>query len=126
MGLRQENRVLLVQRPGSGRWANLWEFPHAVLEEGETHEKAVVRLLRELTGLQGQLGPELTTIRHGVTRYAIELVCFAADYRKGSFRSNFYQQGKWLTPAELTHYPVTHRSGGWRGCCRPGRQQNLF
>jgi 8-oxo-dGTP pyrophosphatase MutT (NUDIX family) len=26
--LRKAGQVLLVQRPGRGRWANLWEFPH--------------------------------------------------------------------------------------------------
>jgi A/G-specific adenine glycosylase len=124
---RRGERVLLVQRPGGGRWAHLWEFPHGALAAGETHEQAAARLLRELTGLKGPIGPELTTIRHGVTRYAITLVCFEADCRAGAFRSDFYEQGKWLLPAELAHYPV---SAPQRRLARllvePGRQQNLF
>jgi A/G-specific adenine glycosylase len=124
---RRGNRVLLVQRPDSGRWANLWEFPHGTLADGETHEQAAARLLRELTGIKGRIGPELMTIRHGVTRYAITLVCFEGDCRTGTFRSDFYQQGKWLLPAELAHYPV---SAPQRRLARllvePGRQQKLF
>jgi A/G-specific adenine glycosylase len=124
---RRGERVLLVQRPGNGRWANLWEFPHGTLADGETHEQAAARLLRELTGIKGQIGPELTTIRHGVTRYAITLVCFEATCRAGTFRSELYQQGKWLLPAEVAHYPV---SAPQRRLARllvePGRQPRLF
>jgi A/G-specific adenine glycosylase len=125
--LRQGAKVLLVQRPGSGRWANLWEFPHGQLARDETHEQAALRLLRELTGLKGRLGPELLTIRHGVTRYSITMVCFEAAFTGGSFRSDFYQAARWLEPRELSAYPVsapqrrlTHT------LLKPGQQRQLF
>ncbi len=125
--LRRAGRVLLVQRPGGGRWENLWEFPHGPLAAGETHEAAAGRLLRELTGCEGTRGAELTTIRHGVTRFAIALVCFEAEHRAGEFRSAFYQRGEWLEPKELAGYPV---SAPQRRLARllvePGRQQRLF
>ncbi len=105
--VRHGNRVLLVQRPATGRWANLWEFPHGPLHDGESHEAAAARLLTELTGLQARLGPELKTIQHAVTRYRIALVCFEAEFLAGRFGSAFYQQGLWLTPDELARYPVS-------------------
>src|SRR5262249_7123178 len=52
-------RVLLVQRPPQGRWAGLWEFPHAPLEAGESHEEAATRSLRSLTGVTADIGREL-------------------------------------------------------------------
>jgi A/G-specific adenine glycosylase len=125
--LRQGPRVLLVQRPDSSRWARMWEFPHGELVKGETHEQAAVRLLRELTGFAGRLGPELTTIRHGVTRFAITLVCFEATYLGGYFRSAFYQKARWLEPAELSAYPVSSPQRRLaRLLAEPGRQQRLF
>ncbi len=125
--LRRGEEVLLVQRPPQGRWAQLWEFPHAPLEENETHERAALRVLQHLTGLDGQLGAELLTVRHGVTRYAITLVCFAAEYLAGDFASPFYQQGRWLKPAELIHLPVSAPQRRLaRALVTPGRQQNLF
>jgi A/G-specific adenine glycosylase len=105
--VRRGDRVLLVQRPETGRWAGLWEFPHGPLAEGETHEQAAGRLVGELTGLQARLGPELLTARHGVTRYHITLVCFEAQHAAGSFRPGFYVRGLWLAPAELAAYPVS-------------------
>jgi adenine-specific DNA glycosylase len=105
--VRRGLKVLLVQRPAAGRWANLWEFPHAPLAAGETHEAAAGRLLAELTGLDADVGAELLTLRHGVTHHRITLVCFEAAYRSGTFASAFYQQGAWVAPAQLPGYPVS-------------------
>lgn len=124
----RRGRVLLAQRPATAaRWASLWEVPHGEAAAGETAEQAAVRLAAELTGMQVRLGPELTTIRHGVTRFAITMVCFEAAHVAGAFRSGFYARGQWLAPAELADYPV---SAPQRRLARlvaaPGRQRRLF
>jgi A/G-specific adenine glycosylase len=119
--------VLLVQRPPSGRWAGLWEFPHAPLIDGESHEAAARRLLRDLTGLEARLGPELFTIRHGITRYHITLTFFESEYVAGEFRSAFYVHGRWLTLADLAAYPVSSPQRRLaRFLLSPGRQRLLF
>jgi A/G-specific adenine glycosylase len=105
--VRRGKRVLLLQRPPDGRWASLWEFPHGPVAEGESSDEAAARLLHELTGLQARLGSELITIRHGVTRFRITLVCFEAEYLSGEFCSAFYRQALWLTPTEVGAYPVS-------------------
>jgi A/G-specific adenine glycosylase len=105
--VRRGGAVLLAQRPGEGRWANMWEFPHGELRDGESHEEAAARLARELTGLKVALGGELLTVRHGVTRFRITMVCFEARHAGGAFRSSFYRQGKWVSPGELAGYPVS-------------------
>jgi A/G-specific adenine glycosylase len=105
--VRRGDRVLLVQRPASGRWAGLWEFPHGPLQEGETHDAAARRLGPNLTGLELEPGAEILTIRHGITRYRVTLVCFEAEYVAGTFRSPFYVRGEWLAPADLAARPVS-------------------
>jgi A/G-specific adenine glycosylase len=105
--VRRGPRVFLVQRPPEGRWAGLWEFPHDLVRPDETHEEAAGRLVPALTGLRARLGPELLTVRHGVTRFRITLVCFEADYRGGRFVSEFYQRGEWVEPGRLADYPVS-------------------
>ena len=92
--LKKKGKLLLVQRPPSGRWGNLWEFPHGILQPGETHDQAAQRLLLDLTGIEGMLGNELLTIKHSVTHLQITVVCFEASYRKGRFASQFYQKGQ--------------------------------
>jgi A/G-specific adenine glycosylase len=105
--VRRKKTVLLVQRPEHGRWANLWEFPHGPLQDSESFEEAADRLLPELTSLKATRGPELLTVRHGVTRFRITLVCFEAKYLSGRFRSTFYQDARWVNPTQLGSFPIS-------------------
>jgi len=123
----RDGKVLLVRRPDGGRWAGLWEFPHGPLRPGEAHEEGAARLIRELTGLHAELGPELLTVRHGITRYRITMVCFEARYRKGSVHSSFYRQGCWVEPGRLPDYPVSAPQRRLaQALIEPARQKRLF
>jgi A/G-specific adenine glycosylase len=104
---RRAGKVLLVQRPPTGRWASMWEFPHGPLEPGETHEAAAGRLLAGLTGIRAVVGPELLSLRHAVTNHHITLVCFEARYRGGRFSAASYVQGRWVDPKKLSTFPVS-------------------
>ena len=106
LALRRGAKVLLVQRPALGRWANLWEFPHTPISPDRADNKAAARLLTEL-GMQAELGGEITRLAHSVTRYRITLTCFAATYRRGRFKSDLYIQARWLSPSQIAHYPVS-------------------
>jgi len=101
------DKILLVQRPEQGRWADLWEFPHAPVLAGETHPAAAHRILRDRTGITAADKTELITLRHGVTRFRITLTCLEARYRAGSFRSKFYRRGQWVALSRLGGYPVS-------------------
>jgi A/G-specific adenine glycosylase len=105
--LWRRGRVLLVQRPPEGRWASLWEFPRGSVDGDQTHEQAALRLLQQRANLEAMIGQELLTVRHGVTRFRITLVCLEARHASGRFRSAFYPQGRWLRPAELEQYPIS-------------------
>jgi A/G-specific adenine glycosylase len=125
--VHHRRRVLFVQRPQQGRWAGLWEFPHAPLEAGESHEEAAARLLRQLTGLQAEVGSELLTLRHSVTHHRITLVCFEAQYQAGKFQSTFYRCGRWVKPADLPAFPVSAPQRRLaQMLTQPDRQLNLF
>jgi A/G-specific adenine glycosylase len=123
---RRGEEVFLVRRPDAGRWAGLWEFPHGPLEEGETPGRAARRLLRTLTGLRAEPGEELLTVRHGVTRFRITLVCLEAAYRSGTFRSAFYTEGLWLRPEGLHAYPVSAPQRRLAQALVADRQPRLF
>jgi A/G-specific adenine glycosylase len=126
--VRRGPKVLLVQRPQDAkRWAGMWEFPHGEVATGEDFETAASRLIGPLTGLAVRLGSELTTIRHGVTRFRITLVCLDSEYQAGRFRSEFYSTGRWLRPADLAKYPVSAPQRILaRTVASTHRQQRLF
>ena len=97
------------------------------LEAGESPAAAAARLVAPLTGLEVRLGPELLTIRHGVTRYRITLVCYEADHLRGEFQSAFYRQGRWLRPDQVAGYPVSSPQRRLAQALGKGpRQRSLF
>jgi A/G-specific adenine glycosylase len=104
--IRRKDQVLIVQRPAVGRWAGLWEFPHHELTPGESHLQAAKRLLERME-LRAELGAELVTIRHAVTRFRITLVCLEARHLQGRFRCDQFQQGSWVDPARLQDFPFS-------------------
>jgi A/G-specific adenine glycosylase len=77
----RRNRVLLLQRPANTRWANLWEFPHGTIRDGERV--------------------------HGITRFQITMQCYQATVRSGRFRSSFYQRHAWVRPEQLADYALS-------------------
>lgn len=126
--IRRGDEVLLVQRPATAsRWANLWEFPHGPLEEGESVETGAIRIATSTTGLAIDLGSEILTLRHGVTRYRITMICFEACYSSGRFASDFYGAARWLKADELASFPVSAAQRRLaRELLRPDRQKRLF
>ena len=76
---------------------------------------------------EGRLGAELLTIRHGVTRFRITMVCFEARRTKGKFCADFYTAGRWLKPGELASYPVSAPQRRLiRALTEPGQERQLF
>jgi A/G-specific adenine glycosylase len=105
--VRKGREVLLVRRPETGRWANMWEFPHAPMRNKEPVEDTARRLIVEALGISADLGAELLTVRHAVTRFRITMVCLEAKYRSGSYASTYYKEGRWVDPKELGVFPVS-------------------
>jgi len=106
--IRREDAILLCKRPANaGRWQNMWEVPHAPRAEGEDISDAATRVAKEFTGFEVTPGAELQTIKHGVTRYAITLVCLEASLTDGEFTPGAYVESRWVTPTELAEYPVS-------------------
>jgi A/G-specific adenine glycosylase len=122
---RHGGRVLLARRPPGGRWANMWEFPRAVLERNETHEVAARKLIASL-GLTAEPGAELMTLRYGVTRFRMTMVCLEAQARTRAFRSAYYEEGRWLKPAELAAFPVSSAQRKLAAALQKPIQRGLF
>jgi A/G-specific adenine glycosylase len=106
--IRSADRILLCQRRAdAARWQNLWEVPHGERLADEDEGLSVRRIAKELTGISVVPGEEVLTVKHSVTRFAITLACIEARRARGAFVPGFYRTAKWVTPAELSGYPVS-------------------
>ncbi|MFO0808311.1 MAG: A/G-specific adenine glycosylase [Gemmataceae bacterium] len=123
----RRGKVLLAQRPAdASRWASFWEFPHTELRDDEPHASAVERLLASI-GLTADVGGEVLTVKHGVTRFAIRLVAVDSQWRAGSFESQFYARGEWIAPSALSDYPIASAQRKLAAVVAAGsRQRRLF
>lgn len=108
VAVRAGDAVLLVQRPTTAkRWAGLWELPHGEVQSGESDAAAAERMVRESTGISVAVGPHLVTVKHGITRYSVTLVCHSAKRIAGEFRPGSYAAAAWVKTSDLDEYPTS-------------------
>ena len=94
-------RLLLIRRghePGMG----LWSVPGGRIEPGETDQQAVVREVREETGLEVACGPLLGRVeRPGLAGTIIDIRDYAAVASGGELAAGDDAADiRWATPAE--------------------------
>jgi 8-oxo-dGTP diphosphatase len=98
----QSGRLLLIRRrnePGAG----LWSLPGGRVEPGETDEQAVIREVREETGLQVQVGRLLGRVeRPGLGGDVFDIRDYAASVMAGTLAAgDDAGAAAWRTGAEL-------------------------
>jgi A/G-specific adenine glycosylase len=126
--IRDRSKVLLCQRPAdAGRWQNMWEVPHAPRADDEDISAAAARVAKELTGFDIEAGAEVLTIKHGVTRYAITLVCVESALAGGAFEPGAYARSEWVALDRLSEFPVSAPQRKlMTALTDPNRQGRLF
>ena len=101
-------RLLLVKR-GHEPEAGFWSLPGGRVEPGETDEEAVVREIREETGLAvvcdrlvGSVGKE------GLDGAVLDIRDYAVTVSGGELAAgDDAADARWVSPAELASLPVT-------------------
>lgn len=104
----QEGRLLLVRRarpPAAGRWS----VPGGRVEPGETDVSAVVRELREETGLRVAVGPLVGSVRRpGPGDVVYDIFDYLATPIGGDLAAgDDAGDVRWVTPEELLRLPTS-------------------
>lgn len=103
-----EGRLLLIKRghePGAG----LWSLPGGRIEPGETDAEALVREMREETGLTVKVGRRLGSVkRPGLGGDVIDISDYAATVIAGRLTpGDDAADARWVDTAELESMAIT-------------------
>jgi 8-oxo-dGTP diphosphatase len=101
-------RLLLIKR-GHAPGAGLWSLPGGRIEPGETDAEALVREMREETGLAVQTGRLIGTVRRpGQGGDVLDIRDYAATVTGGTLRAgDDAAEARWVADSELESLPIT-------------------
>jgi 8-oxo-dGTP diphosphatase len=110
-----DGRVLLVKR-GHAPLKGEWSLPGGVVEIGETLKAALVREVREETGLDVQVGPVIEVLDRvqrgpdGRVEYHYVIIDYVCEPSGGSLAcATDAVDARWVTAADLPEYRVTEK-----------------
>ena len=102
--IRRDQKLLIQRRSESGLLGGLWEFPGGKIETGERGETALLREIREETGLDVSLGEEIGTIQHAYTHFKITLTAWFCDWMEGEAQTHAASENRWVLRHELKEF----------------------
>jgi A/G-specific adenine glycosylase len=103
--IRQDDKILIAQRPLNGMLGGLWEFPGGKQETGETLPECLRREIREELGVEIEVGRPLVTVKHSYTHFKITLHAFCCHLVKGDPRPLGVADWRWTTLTEIDDFP---------------------
>ncbi len=116
----RRGRLLLLRRPGTSEYnSGRWEFPGGWIGPGEGVRDALVREVREETGLDVKPG-RLLGAGDQNRRYGrvVHLVLAAAAPNREVVLSEEHDAFRWVTPKGLAELPLSDWMEGWYGAQR--------
>ena len=101
-------RLLLIKR-GHAPGAGLWSLPGGRIEPGETDAEALVREMREETGLVIEAGQLIGTVRRPTQDGGLlDIRDYAATVTGGTLRAgDDAADARWVAVSELEILPIT-------------------
>lgn len=95
-----DNQIFATQR-GYGEFKDGWEFPGGKIEEGETHQEALAREIKEELDTEIEVKDFLETVEYDYPEFHLSMDCFFCTIKSGELVLKEHEAAKWLTAETL-------------------------
>lgn len=98
---KKEKEILCALRSEKMTLPNLWEFPGGKIEHGESHEKALIREIREELSCEIEVHHFVEDTVYEYETFTINLITYIAKVIKGTPIASEHAELKWVPIPEL-------------------------
>ncbi len=100
------SKHLIARRNDDDMLGGLWEFPGGRVEEGETHEEALVRELQEELAIDVEVIDFFMKVRHAYTHFRMTLHIYNCQHIGGEPQAVDCADWAWVQSSELHTYAL--------------------
>lgn len=98
--IEKDGKIFSTQR-SYGDYKDWWEFPGGKIEEGETHEEALVREIKEELNADIKVGELIHTVEYDYPKFHLILHCYSCTLLSEELELIEHEAAKWLARDEL-------------------------
>lgn len=102
--VRKGERILIQKRPPEGLLGGLWEFPGGKIEKSESEEEALLREIKEETGLEVEIEKPVAQINHAYTHFKIHMSAWICRWVSGEALTHAATENRWVALEELNTF----------------------
>lgn len=97
----ESDRIFCAQRGNHGPLGLKWEFPGGKIEQGETHQEALVREITEELDTDIKVLNHIFTVNHQYETFRITMHAYYSKVLKGNLTLNEHVDSVWLSRNDL-------------------------
>jgi len=103
---KENNQVLIAQRPQDALLGSLWEFPGGKRKNGETLKACLKREILEELQCKIKVGEKLGIYKHAYTHFKVTLHAYHCELVSDSIHPQYHQAVRWVNISDLGEYPM--------------------
>lgn len=84
----------------------LWEFPGGKIEENETHEKALIREIKEELEIDIKVNDFITTVEYQYPEFHLIMYVYKCEKIFGKINLNVHSDIRWITKEQINEFEL--------------------
>ncbi len=102
--IKKENNYFICQRGPKGEVGYKWEFPGGKIEEGETHEEALIREIKEELKTDIHVLDYVQTVHHEYNTFILTMHAYLCNVISGDLELSEHLDKAWVSVEDFINY----------------------